>query len=69
MWQHIHRLESLPPLALFWGDGDDIIPVSHAHDAARRLGDVMVKIYAGCGHSRSLRVSAKISSSSSSDDP
>lgn len=55
-WQHIHRLEPLPPLALFWGDGDDIIPVSHAYDAARRLRNVMVKVYAGCGHSPQLEV-------------
>jgi len=55
-WQHIHRLAPLPPLALFWGDRDDIIPVCHAYEAARRLGNVMVKIYAGCGHSPQLEV-------------
>jgi pimeloyl-ACP methyl ester carboxylesterase len=55
-WQYLDKLVSLPPLALFWGDGDDIIPVSHAHDAARRLGNVMLKIYTGCGHSPQIEV-------------
>jgi pimeloyl-ACP methyl ester carboxylesterase len=55
-WQYLDKLGSLPPLALFWGDVDDIIPVSHAHEASRRLGNVTLKIYAGCGHSPQLEV-------------
>lgn len=56
IWQYLDRLESLPPLALFWGDGDDIIPVCHAHEAARRLGNVVLTIYAGCGHSPQIEI-------------
>ena len=53
-WQHIHKLDSLPPLALFWGARDSIIPVSHAHEAARRLGNVTVTVYPECQHSPHL---------------
>jgi pimeloyl-ACP methyl ester carboxylesterase len=53
-WQYFDRFESLPPLAVFWGDSDPIIPVSHAYEAARRLGDVSVKVYPHVGHSPHL---------------
>jgi len=53
-WQHIDKLDSLPPLALFWGAPDTLIPVSHAHEAARRLGNVTVTVYPDCGHSPHL---------------
>jgi pimeloyl-ACP methyl ester carboxylesterase len=49
-WQHIHKVKSLPPIAVFWGARDSIIPVSHAHDAAKRLGRLTMTIYPQCGH-------------------
>jgi len=49
-WDHIGDIESLPPLALFWGERDAILPVHHAHEAARRLENVSVTLYPRCGH-------------------
>jgi pimeloyl-ACP methyl ester carboxylesterase len=40
----------LPPLAIFWGERDGVLPVRHAHAAARRLGGAEVHLYAGSGH-------------------
>jgi pimeloyl-ACP methyl ester carboxylesterase len=48
-WHRIHEVE-LPPIALFWGDRDRIIPVQHALDAGARLDFASVSTYAGCGH-------------------
>ena len=53
-WHHIHRAESLPPIALFWGERDSVIPVRHAHDAGRRLENATVTVYPECGHSLHL---------------
>jgi pimeloyl-ACP methyl ester carboxylesterase len=53
-WHHIHKIDSLPPLALFWGGRDSIIPIDHAHEAARRLGNVTVTVYPQCGHTLHL---------------
>jgi pimeloyl-ACP methyl ester carboxylesterase len=53
-WHHIHRAKSLPPIALFWGERDSIIPVQHAHDAGRRLENAAVTVYPECGHSLHL---------------
>lgn len=53
-WDHIQRIEALPPIALFWGERDSIIPIHHAHDAVRRLGNVTVTEYPRCGHSPHL---------------
>lgn len=53
-WHHIHRASSLPPMALFWGERDSIIPVRHAHEAGRRLENVTVTVYPNCGHSLHL---------------
>lgn len=49
-WHHIHKIASLPPIALFWGSRDSLIPIHHAHDAAARLKNVTVTVYPGCGH-------------------
>jgi pimeloyl-ACP methyl ester carboxylesterase len=49
-WHHIHKIASLPPLALFWGARDSIIPVHHAHDTVSRLEHVTVTVYPNCGH-------------------
>ena len=53
-WDHIHRAKSLPPIALFWGKRDSIIPVRHAYEAGRRLENATVTVYPECGHSLHL---------------
>lgn len=50
--QHAHRIARLPPVGLFWGEADRVIPVSHA-EAARELigpGGASLTRFAGVGH-------------------
>jgi pimeloyl-ACP methyl ester carboxylesterase len=54
-WHHIHKVEALPPLALFWGERDTVIPVRHAHATVRRLENATVTVYRRCGHALHLQ--------------
>ena len=47
---HAHRLERLPPIRVFWGDKDQVIPVSHAQDISRFVDGVSVRRFARAGH-------------------
>jgi pimeloyl-ACP methyl ester carboxylesterase len=40
----------LPPMALFWGDRDRIIPVEHGADVAALLEHASLTRFASCGH-------------------
>jgi pimeloyl-ACP methyl ester carboxylesterase len=54
--QHRHvldgasRLAALPPVALFWGERDRVIPIAHATETASLLGGALLTRFAGCGH-------------------
>ena len=54
--QHRHLLDgkgalaSLPPVALFWGERDTVIPFAHATETASLLGGVRITRFAECGH-------------------
>ncbi|MBX3234267.1 MAG: alpha/beta fold hydrolase [Labilithrix sp.] len=48
--QHAHALRELPPIGVFWGANDPIIPVSHAAEAARVIPGVTITTFARCGH-------------------
>ena len=43
-------IESLPPVALFWGDDDPVIPLRHAHMAVDRFRGATLSVFAGAGH-------------------
>jgi len=44
-------LSDLPvPTLIVWGDSDQIIPVAHAHEAARRVRRGQLAIIPDCGH-------------------
>jgi len=45
-----HEVRSLPPIAIFWGDDDPLIPVAHGIDAASLLGGVILTRFPGVGH-------------------
>ncbi|MGO8998792.1 MAG: alpha/beta fold hydrolase [Polyangiaceae bacterium] len=57
-WRGQHRhvrdggsdLASLPPVGLFWGDRDPVIPISHATATASFLGKAPLIRFPGCGH-------------------
>jgi pimeloyl-ACP methyl ester carboxylesterase len=40
----------LPPLAVFWGDRDAIIPISHAKSLVESMDEVRLTVFEGCGH-------------------
>ncbi len=56
-WQRVHEVESLPPIALFWGDRDPILPVSHGHAASARIEGSTLTCYPGVGHFPHIQVS------------
>jgi pimeloyl-ACP methyl ester carboxylesterase len=49
-WRRIHEVQTLPPIALFWGERDRIIPVSHGYQAFERIEGATFTPYEGCGH-------------------
>jgi len=47
----LDRLSDLAvPTLIVWGDSDQIIPVAHGHEAARRVRDGRLAIIPDCGH-------------------
>ena len=49
-WERIHEVDSLPPLALFWGERDRILPIGHAYAAQKRIGGARLYTYPHTGH-------------------
>jgi pimeloyl-ACP methyl ester carboxylesterase len=48
--QHVGQVPELPPIALFWGDRDRVIPVKHAYESTKFFSNVPVTTFARCGH-------------------
>jgi len=54
--QHRHFLDrarevsDVPPIALFWGEADTLIPIRHAVEAASLMEGVKLTRFPGCGH-------------------
>ncbi|MFA6035086.1 MAG: alpha/beta fold hydrolase, partial [Myxococcota bacterium] len=40
----------MPPVAIFWGDRDPIIPIKHAMDAVGNSDNITLTTFKGCGH-------------------
>jgi pimeloyl-ACP methyl ester carboxylesterase len=49
-FQHAKELTRLPPIAVFWGDRDTVIPFSHAETLATAVEGIRVTRFPGCGH-------------------
>lgn len=49
-YQHERELERIPPVGLFWGDDDPIIPVEHGITASRLIPGGTLYRFARCGH-------------------
>ncbi|WP_394847774.1 alpha/beta fold hydrolase [Pendulispora brunnea] len=45
-----HEIEHLPPMIVYWGDRDPIIPARHATSVTDYLEGLYVVQLAGCGH-------------------
>jgi pimeloyl-ACP methyl ester carboxylesterase len=48
--QRAHEVAQLPPIAVFWGDRDAIIPIGHAKAFTASVEGVVFKHFDGCGH-------------------
>jgi pimeloyl-ACP methyl ester carboxylesterase len=49
-YQQAHEVAELPPIAVFWGDRDAIIPIAHGRAFAESVEGVVLKQFDGCGH-------------------
>jgi pimeloyl-ACP methyl ester carboxylesterase len=51
-FQHVHEISRVPPIGLFWGEADPVIPISHAVKAAPHLGEGGARLtrFARLGH-------------------
>lgn len=47
---HVHKVEALPPIAVFWGDRDPVIPAHHAKSLESVLTGVHHHAFAGLKH-------------------
>ena len=45
-----HEAPSLPPIAVFWGDSDPLIPVAHGVEAASLIAGATLTRFPGVGH-------------------
>jgi pimeloyl-ACP methyl ester carboxylesterase len=41
---------TLPPIAVFWGDRDAVIPIAHGRALARSMEGVKLTVFERCGH-------------------
>lgn len=48
--QHAHQISEIPPIGIFWGDSDPIIPMTHGLEAARTIPGATIACFARCGH-------------------
>jgi pimeloyl-ACP methyl ester carboxylesterase len=46
----VHEVASLPPMALFWGEKDPVIPHRHGRDVFGRITGITLKTYPRSGH-------------------
>lgn len=51
---------TLPPIALFWGAGDQVIPVEHGRLALQLFQGATLKVFPGCGHYPHLQEPRKV---------
>jgi len=49
-YQHAHELGRIPPIGVFWGNDDRIIPVHHGLDFVRLVPGATLARFARCGH-------------------
>jgi pimeloyl-ACP methyl ester carboxylesterase len=58
---HVEEVADLPPMALFWGERDRVIPCKHAFESTKLLANVPVSTFAGVGHFPHQQVPAALS--------
>lgn len=58
---HVDEVAELPPMALFWGERDRVIPLKHAFESTELLANVPVTTFPGCGHFPHHQMPAELS--------
>lgn len=48
--QRSGEVEDMPPIAIFWGQNDPILPISHGIRAVKRSEGITLTTYKRCGH-------------------
>jgi pimeloyl-ACP methyl ester carboxylesterase len=48
--QRAHEVAVFPPMAVFWGERDELIPIAHARAFVERMEGTRFQAFAGCGH-------------------
>lgn len=48
--QRVCEIDSLPPMALFWGENDPILPVKHGRSIIAQSTGIILTTYPKCGH-------------------
>jgi pimeloyl-ACP methyl ester carboxylesterase len=49
-FQRAHEIPKLPPMRLFWGEDDPVIPLQHAITAAPLIEGASFRCFSDCGH-------------------
>jgi pimeloyl-ACP methyl ester carboxylesterase len=55
------KVSALPPIALFWGTKDPVIPLRHGERLSRQMTGVTLSTYRGCGHYPHLEAAPQFS--------
>ncbi len=50
MLDRAREIGELPPIALYWGDRDNVVPFAHGAAMERMIDGVTLTRFAGCGH-------------------
>jgi pimeloyl-ACP methyl ester carboxylesterase len=48
--QHASEVEQLPPMAVFWGEHDTLIPIEHGRRFLEHVNGAVFKSFPDCGH-------------------
>jgi pimeloyl-ACP methyl ester carboxylesterase len=56
----VHEVASLPPIAVFWGEKDPILPVKHGREAFKDATGVSLTTYPEAGHFPHLDLPAEV---------
>ncbi len=59
--QRSAEVSDMPPVALFWGSKDPIIPIRHGRRSVSRSQGMELETYEGCGHFPHLEVPERFS--------
>jgi pimeloyl-ACP methyl ester carboxylesterase len=49
-YHRAHEVQQLPPIAVFWGERDRMIPAKHARELAKWAAGVAIKTFPDCSH-------------------